>query len=555
MKKGIIILLTLLLIYSGVLMSQSLSVNMMNLNEYYHRQQLLGKIDSTLSLSIRPLYTEALSIHNIYDPGDRLDFIRKTSFDGVLKFHKGRGRLQLLPISLLNQFNSHHPEGYNDGSMIPAKGTQLRVSGGFYFKYGPLKIKFKPEFVYAQNKHFQGFPANYADKFGVRFPNNPYRNFIDLPEKFGDGSYKNEFWGQSSICLTIGGISFGISNENLWWGPGYKNSLLMTNSAPGFMHLTFNTVRPIKTFIGSFEGQIISGKLKDSGFSVNLNPDWRYLNAMILSFQPKWIPGLFFGATRSFQVYHEDMGTSFGDYIPIFIPLSKSASNNGIPSDTRNQLFSVFMRWVFTEANGEIYLEYGKEDHSWDTRDIVIEFFHSSSFIVGFRKLFIIDKQNATHLQFIAEISNLSANQSTINRSTENIITSWYTHYEIKHGYTNRGQLLGAGIGPGSNLQTIHLSWNKGLKQIGIELERFVHNNDFWYNYIKDFRTNWIDLSATLNANWDYNHFILFGKMKFISSINYQWLYEPKEIIPGEYWMPTDDTFNFHFQVGITYRF
>ncbi|MFX9097187.1 capsule assembly Wzi family protein, partial [Acinetobacter baumannii] len=49
----------------------------------------------------------------------------------------------------------------------------------------------------------------------------------------------------------------------MWWGPGSQNSLLMSNNAPGFLHLTLNTRYPIKTGIGNFEFQFISGKLTE----------------------------------------------------------------------------------------------------------------------------------------------------------------------------------------------------------------------------------------------------------------------------------------------------
>lgn len=538
--------------------SQSLSVNMDFLNDYYRRQQLLGKIDPSISFTYRPLSSESLNVNNIYDPeNSQSSFFNNSRFNGRFNFHKGKGIFQLLPISLLNQYNSHHPEGINDGSMIPSKGTQMRISAGFYFKYGPLSIRLKPEFVYAQNLDFNGFPSGHTTITGIIFPSNPNNNRIDLPERFGTDSYNKMFWGQSSVRLNFGPASFGISNENIYWGPGYKNSLLMTNSAPGFLHLTLNTVRPIKTFIGSFEGQIIAGKLENSGYRKDLPNDWRYFNGMILSFQPKWIPGLFLGITRSFVVYREDMGSSFGDYLPVFIPLSKEASgtNEEVNQKRRNQLLSIFLRWLFIESKSEVYFEYGRNDHAWNLRDAILEPAHSSAFIIGFRKLFILKKGEETYLQLNIEVTNLAHNKTTINRFVDKARESWYTHGKIKYGYTNVGQVFGAGIGPGSNLQTLQLSWNQGLRQIGIEFERYVHNKDFWYNYIKDFRSNWVDISTTLFANWDYKNFLLFGKMKFVKSYNYQWLYEPiYEDVP-EFWAPTKKTFNFHAQVGITYRF
>ena len=120
-----------------------------------------------------------------------------------------------------------------------------------------------------------------------------------------------------------------------------KNALLMTNNAPGFKHITLNTVRPIKTFIGSFEGQLIGGRLEASGYpnfdtvqlarhGVTYTPktkDWRYLNGLVVTYQPKWLPGLFLGATRSFISYSTGLGKGVSDYLPVIMPLLKKIIN------------------------------------------------------------------------------------------------------------------------------------------------------------------------------------------------------------------------------------
>lgn len=555
MKKQIFIPI-LLFISLNTAFTQSLSVNMMNLNEYYQRQQLLGNLDPNLSFSIQPLHPKALKVEDIYKPRNSINgtgslLNRKFSFAG------NRGEVKLLPISLLSQFNSHHPEGLNDNAMISSKGFQTLLSSGVYFKYGPLEIKFKPEFVYAQNNHFNGFPSNYITKYGIHFPKDPYGNRIDLPERFGATVYKKVFWGQSSLRLNLGALSFGISNENLWWGVGYRNSLIMSNTAPGFFHLTLNTVQPINIGIGHIEGQIISGKLVESGYTESLLDDWRYINAMILSYNPKWINGLFLGFVRSFVMYHEGMGNSIGDYLPVFSFLSKNSggTNLDVDNQNQNQIISIFMRWVFFKSNSEVYFEYGRDDHAWNTRDFVLEPSHSSTYIIGMRKLFPLNSKS-THIQLIIEATHLATNQTTINRNPPgNKIGSWYTHGRVKHGYTHMGQLIGAGIGPGSNLQTIDISWCQNLNQIGLRLERYVHNNDFWYDYVQDIRANWVDISYTAYANWGFKNFLVSFKLKHVLSRNYQWLYEPIYEGAPEFWAPTDNTINFHTQLGIIYRF
>lgn len=559
MSNRLYSLLVIILVLSGLSsQAQTIPVGMPIFEDYYRRAQLLGKFDAAVSFASRPLFPSSVYGTDIFDPDSTLFLDRVSNFDGLWEFGKGKGLLKLLPVSILTQYNSHHPEGINDVAMIPARGFQTMISAGVYIKFGFLSLQLRPEFVRAQNLNFDGFPENYTTQPGHSFPSSPYRNAIDLPERFGENKYRQASWGQSSIRLNIGALSFGLSNENLWWGPGYRNSLLMTNSAAGFKHLTLNTRRPLKTAIGSFEGQVIAGKLEGSGFTENLPDDWRYLNAMVLSYQPKWIPGLFLGATRSFLVYNTDMGTGLGDYLPVFSFLSKSAggTNQEVNNQRQDQLISVFMRWLFKETHGEIYFEYGREDHSWNVRDFILEASHSAAYIVGLRKLFTLNKQKETYVQIIFEATSLASNETTINRNRGLAHGSWYQHGQVTHGYTHLGQMLGAGIGPGSNLQTLDISWVKSLKQIGLQVERYVHNNDFWYDNIKDVRSNWVDMSAMAYGSWDYHNLLFTFKFKYIKSYNYQWMYEPVYgDNPPTFWAPSENTHNFHGQLGIMYRF
>ena len=560
------LLFSFLYMSGNTLWAQSLSLNHSLLNEYYRRQQLLGNVESTLSFTTRPLYSNVLQPDNIFDPEMDLGTEQTSDFDGIFNFHKNRGKFQLLPINLLTQYNSHHPEGYNDGLMIPARGFQTRFDAGFYFRYSILSIQFNPEFVYAQNKDFEGYPSGYTSSLGIKFPvMDPEKGRIDQPERFGDDPYNQFGWGQSSIRLNYKTISLGLSNENIWWGPGLKNALMMSNTAPGFLHLSFNTIKPIKTPIGFFEWQIISGKTEGSGYRKDLTDDWRYLNAMTFSYNPRWVNGLFLGFTRSFMVYNKDMGSGFEDYLPIFSFLTKASNgtNEEVDAKKRNQLISLFMRWLFPETHGEIYFEYGREDHSWDMRDLLMEPEHSNAYLMGFQKLFSLSNNTDSYIQIMGELTKLDANLTTIIREKPQYFLTttphyWYGHHLVKHGYTHKGQILGAGIGTKGSVQTLQVSWNRGIKQIGVELERYVHNNSFWQGNIRDIRSNWVDKSMTLFANWNYKHFLFYGKMKFITCYNYQWLYEPEEVpadASEQFWLPDDNTFNFHTQIGVSYRF
>ncbi len=552
-----------LLTFKNKIFAQSLPVGTVAIEDYYRRAQLLGDADSSVSFMIRPIYPKlSLKKNDVFYPDS--SEIRRQSIDispNLYRSKNGKLNISLLPFSVQAQTNSDHPYGWNDGVMIPAKGLQTLVSGGFYLQYGILSIQLKPEFDYATNSDFSTWnPATYGITTAKYYD---FYNNIDLPARFGTKQYSKVFWGQSSILLNYKAVSFGLSTENLWWGPGIQNSLLMSNTAPGFKHLTLNTRKPIKTAIGSFEGQLIAGRLENSGYGVLTpeidyfsNPllvakpnDSRYISGIVASWQPKWIPGLFLGLTRSSQLYTKDQ-SKFGDYFPFFSSTtSVNADQAASKSDNRS---SLFMRWLWPEENAEIYFEYGKNNSSGDLRNQALEAARNRAYIFGLRKMIPFNKSRNENILISVEATQLQETNASDIANAD----SWYVNKYVRQGYTNAGQELGAGIGPGGNLQTLDVSWVKGLKKLGFQLQRYLHNNDFYfyaYTADQDARRHWTDLSIAFTGEWNYKNFIFSAKLMEVKSLNYQWyLYEsPTDIV----WVNGANAFNTQLQAGVTYRF
>jgi hypothetical protein len=339
--------------------AQTLPVGLFeNVEDAFRRGQLLSKDSSGVSYMVRPI--------------------------NVAPKKEGKMFIYPLPLVWKNQINSHHPYGMNDGSMIAAKGYQTQLSAGFFAKAGPVSLQFRPEVVYAENNDYTEIhERTHSDRLTLYYAD--YLNSIDLPSRVGDGPYSKFDWGQSSIRVTFDPVSVGLSNENLWWGPGSRSSLLMSNNAPGFKHITLNTSKPVKSAIGSFEAQIIAGRLENSGVAklegqlyTEKPDDWRYINAMVLTYQPKWVPGLFLGFDRSFVVYNKAMGSGFSDYLPIFTSINKkdvvTEEDIYLEDDkNRDQYSSIFFRWVFPESKAEVYAQYGRNDYPWNVRDALLE--------------------------------------------------------------------------------------------------------------------------------------------------------------------------------------
>ncbi len=540
--------------FSGSLVAQTLPVGSLdNIEDAYRRQQLLGEDASNASFTIRPLFLTDKNEVYLSPDGAGL----KTMDLNKLLWSKGKSALYALPIEWQHQINTHHPYGMNDGAMIPAKGYQTMFSAGLFAKIGFLSIQLKPEYVYAQNSKFSEIT-----EAGNEIAQNYYRfyNGIDMPDRFGDRAYSKLKWGQSSIRLNFGPVSAGLSNENLWWGPGIRSSLLMSNNAPGFKHITINTTEPVSTPVGAFEAQIIGGKLEASGVPLPEGPnykakpdDWRYLSGIALSYQPKWVPGLYLGLNRSFMMYHDQLNGKIGNYLPLFSAIEKSnieADESGEEKITRDQLIAISARWVMPESKAEIYFQYGREDHAYNLRDFVSESEHTRAYIFGFRKLVELIREDE-YIQFGVELTQLESSGTKSVRPAG----YWYHHSGVRDGYTNIGQVLGAGIGPGSNLQSLDVSWVKGLKKIGLQMERLSHNNDLMYNLkALDIRRHWTDLGLTGKFSWDYKNFIFNSALAYIHSFNYQYILNNGQT-PDFWKFEHTDVNNVHFKLGVMYRF
>ncbi len=529
------IFLASFVIYGNLTFGQTIPVSDQLMQDHLRIRQLEGKLDSNISLTVRPVAADLLDVPDSSLAGRYLPK-HVGSGAGLFKF-------ALLPITTIQQLNSHHPYGWNDGMMIPAKGYQHLLTGGFFASVGPLSIQVKPEYIHAANpEYLEGNDIVASDRYTTYISGIGYG--ADLPVYHEKSNFGLFGLGQSSVRINVGPISLGISNENLWWGPGRRNSLLMSNSSRGFNHITLNTTKPVITRIGSFEGQIISAHLDNSNSELNAtkNQDWRYLSGMVLNYQPKWVPGLFIGLTRVFQMYHADV-KSLSDYFPLFQPFEKKRTNED--AKNRDQLTSFFARFLLREANAEVYAEFSRNDHSFNLRDFIQEPQHSRAYLVGFQK--VVPLPTSDHKFLIAaEITQLSQPINRVLRSAG----TWYVH-NINHGYTNFGEVLGAGSGPGGNLQTFEFSWLNGFKKIGLQIERYEHNRDF-YEFILDsgdsYNDQWVDVSAGLLANWNYRSLLVRSEVLGMHSLNYLWQ-------TGRNGLRQKNAFNVHTRIGVSYYF
>ena len=206
-------------------------------------------------------------------------------------------------------------------------------------------------------------------------------------------------------------MSLGISNENIWWGPSRHNSIMMSNNARGFKHISLNSENPISTLFGTLEFQLISGRLENSGFlpsgsdklyggypiyikkinQIGETDDWRYLQAFNVSYNPKWINGLSLGFIRWVQYYSgliDDYSWMSGKtgYFPIFKNLFRKNDKFASREAQTDQAAGIYFKYFEKETMFEIYSEFHYNDSKVNLRDLFVDSRHSRAFTLGIQK-------------------------------------------------------------------------------------------------------------------------------------------------------------------------
>ncbi len=572
MKRGFLIFS--LWAFSLSLMAQSVPVGMPFFDDALRRAQLLGQVDPSVSFMVRPVHAKrTLGIQKPFGY-DSVLFPQDTNHYNPLanpSVAKWKWEATLLPVYVHTRTNGHHPYGWADGPMVPSKGFQAYVSGGVHTRFGPLEMQFRPEFVSARNEPFQ---------------NPPFRpRSIDMPERMGQTPYQKQFPGQSFAKVYVGPFVAGYSTENLWWGAGQKNAIIMSNNAPGFGHYTAGTHKPLKTKWGNIEGQMVGGKLKHSGFDYPLRytpGTWppiagdivldtsapvfhTYFNGTTGTFQPKLFPGLFLGVTRIVQVSGEP--SSAKDFFRILY-LTPGGEQTGSGPDSgrinRNQLVSISMRYLLPESHAELYFEMGREDWAWDFEDLLTRPNATTVWMGGFRKLQETAKPNE-FWQFMAEVTHIQAPMDNFVQPTVSGYYSFYMHGNGV-GWTNQGQVMGAGIGPGSNMFTTGVTKFNGFQSYGIHFERVAYNEDQYYAgtdylnlgfpnpYFVDISKHFVDWGILLSHHRSYGQLFVGYNIHFLRTYNFQWNYDP-DGKPGDFRFPGINVWSLNTEVSAVYRF
>ena len=382
--------------------------------------------------------------------------------------------------------NSTLPFGQNDGALWAGKGANQRALAGFTVSMGPLRLVVIPELAYSSNNRLNINPADPRfvapvppERSTFSSPSNVFPYSIDMPWRFGGDPITRIYPGQSSLSMRAGPIEAGAATENNWWGPALINPIVLGDNAAGFPHAFLRTSHPVNTILGQLEARWIVGGLKESDFFDN-NPDndVRSISALGIAWKRDPGSGLTLGFLRSvFSVatgYSDVPGHVFDALKNPGHPNARAVSDSTMTPGS-DQIFSLFARWALPRYGLESYVEWGRAEFPVSLRDFLKEPEHSRGYTTGLQWSRPIGTD--ARFRFQGEVTNVEQSSSFRFRP----IGSFYTSRSVIQGYTNEGQVVGAGIGPGSSGQWIAADFFKGGWQLGATAGRARFNNDAFF--------------------------------------------------------------------------
>jgi hypothetical protein len=435
--------------------------------------------------------------------------------------------------------NTTVPRGLNDGAVWAGKGLTGAFDATAYLRWGGLSVTVNPTLIYNQNAAFDLAPPTWTAPSEYAYP---WRR-IDWPQRFGSDSFTTFDLGQSRIAYDLSWARASFGNESLWWGPGIESAIIMSSNAPGFLHGSLSTSRPVDIGIGTLEGQWIWGGLDQSEyFDPTLAEEGRYLTAMVLTYSPSFLSGLSLGGTRVFQQFVPDGGLPFSEYFLVFQGLFKEgqvSDNQPDGTDARDQMVSLFGRWVFPESGLEAYVEWARTDHAGNLQDLVLEPEHSRGYTLGFQKVTSLSEDRALVLR--GEMTQLESAATFQLRPRP----TYYEHSVVTQGYTHKGQILGAWVGPGGNAQNLGFDWYDGWGRASFQFRRQVHDNDAFWVWAPENDRSFDDHDVSLDFGVDgllfVGDFDLSGGIVFTHEIN-RYFYGPRvnnwNVQLGARWRP-----------------
>ena len=161
-------------------------------------------------------------------------------------------------------------------------------------------------------------------------------------------------------------------------------------------------------------------------------------------------------------------------------------------------------------AGFELYGEWARDDGWEGGGDLIREIDHSQGYGIGFQK---VVADSSRMYRVYGELLHL---QSALPYRAGRSVVTFYQNGSVLQGHTQRGQLLGAWIGPGGDSQILGVDRIRDDMEIGAYLQRARYNDDAYYtNFGPQFGGSGhdVELTAGLRGSKRWGTIRVFGEV------------------------------------------
>jgi len=342
---------------------------------------------------------------------------------------------------------------YKQADSLKISTTIIRP---FYIssKKGQFNIRFRHEQYFSDNSSnqenmdvrfigkgqgwFQGINVSYYNNF-IAFSVEPYwltsaNQIVPAISRSGmfsvlnDGHIKpeGEFidfgFREAQLYLHLWGLGIGISNANMWWGPGIHSTLSMTNNTKGFFNYMLGTIRELRWGKAGLNFRYTLSQLNEE-----TSNDAVYFTAItsVLSYHGR--TELSIGFSRNYLSGGYDVGVDWtiqdaANLIWEAFYVEDKVDYEYTPiwgHDPWDQTMSGFVTLSIPSSGFKVFMEIGSNDHRASWGDLLTQPDHSIATIIGFRKYGFFDHPD---LVFGFEYARLIQAYSHVFRISPN----WY---------------------------------------------------------------------------------------------------------------------------------
>ncbi|MDF1505969.1 capsule assembly Wzi family protein, partial [Roseisolibacter sp. H3M3-2] len=463
----------------------------------------------------------------------------------------GRLAVRVLAPSVRVAQNSDIPLSLNDGAMWAGRGTSLLARAGVEARLGPLRAVFAPEVAYAANRPFDFIPVRRPDRSPFASPWQVGASSIDLPSRFGDRSYARVTPGQSSVAVRVGALDVGGATENSVWGPGRWSALTLSANAEGFPHAFVRTARPLRTRLGDVEARYLIGALTPSVFFDSaVTRQYRSFSGAAVTLRPAAARGLTLGLTRAVIATVGDRSSeALGHTLDALFRWQAPPDTAGGPM-AADQLTGAFGRWVFADDHVEVYGEWARQTTPRSVGELLAAPQEGAAITLGARALRPLGRRTTPDRYLRFELELTSTEQSIAFRDRP-LPAPFYAGRATREGFTQRGQALGAAVGPGASAQWLATDYVTRDGSFGLGLARVRWFNDALYQQVAPnfFRH---DVSTLLTARATRRLPLVDVQGEATWERRYNYLFQNGIANPGG--RRTVDVGNLTFVLGVTPR-